>query len=252
MQVRIEEERVEQNVLFFVQLLSLLELETEGEKNALMRKIPAFLHRASGEIVFAKLLPNPQSIKNSEWVEIDLYCVFDPRKKEVVFDIEEGKREDLAPLALRILRETIETLNHLSHLAERAESVQQGLLELTQLQFQRLSDRLSFSRLQRSWDRWEAEEQLMQHPYHSFLIRKDEFAKILEEQLQDIHGRKISCYTLTFSLPTKRICDRTIVHDQEEWLFYNDDLSLEGRRYSSSALLLESMGSVCRYGLIKE
>ncbi len=86
--------------------------------------------------------------------------------------------------------------------------------------------------------REEAERLLEQCPVKTFLFRQDEYAKILERELNDQHGMHLKCFTLTYKGSNGKITDRTLIEHKGLWSIYQDDPSraLEHRSSFEEAL----------------
>ncbi len=111
---------------------------------------------------------------------------------------------------------------------------------------QRLEDAKSEQLLKKAWhavDREEAERLLFTAPLGSYLFRKDHFASCLEEILVRAKKGRMNCYTLTYLGTDQQVREKTVVHWNDHWLFYDDDPSLMGRSFTSLEILLRSLGS---------
>jgi hypothetical protein len=105
------------------------------------------------------------------------------------------------------------------------------------------------SLLHESWhalDREDAERVLLNTTPGTYLFRKDRFAGCLEEILAAAKKSRIKCYTLTYVDPKGQVRDKTMVHWDTHWLFYDDDPKLSGNYYSSLEELLLSMGAILK------
>lgn len=255
MNIQIEDERVRRNVLFFLHLLSLVESAKESQEShqKKVKVYSAFLNTINGEIFFPDLLPESGVIHDKEWKQITIRSSPISKTGELGFVLEEEQiSSELAPLAASIVRSTLDMLSQVSNVMKKTQTIQSGLAELARLHIQKALSSLEncpLHRLSRSLTRWQAEEILSRHPYGSFLFRKDEYASLLEEQLSQLHERNIVCYTLTYSEPSHKIVDLTLVKDGSSLIVYDDDLLLEGNRYESLAEALGRFEGVCKYPL---
>lgn len=102
--------------------------------------------------------------------------------------------------------------------------------------------------------REEAESFLLSMTPGTYLFRKDRFAKCLEEILSAGKKMRIRCYTLTYLDAEKIVRDKTIVHFQGRWMFYDDDPTLSGNSYRSLDDLLITISAILKRPLqaIKE
>ncbi len=242
MQVKIENDRVHQNVLIFFKLASLI--KKEGDRKSLQDKThTAFINRMNGEIYFQELLPDQQALHEKDWKKVELCCLSDPADQRLCVEVQEVglgasfQWDGLTPLAYRVMTETIKTLNQIIVSLK-------GSQEFKDLEIPSFSGDL----IQATWhdaDRIEAEAILEKHPYGSYLFRCDEYASLLGELLRRELHRNIQVFTLTFTEPERKICDLTVIKDQEKWLIYNDDPSLSGKVYDSLHGLLEELKDRC-------
>src|SRR4051812_35605779 len=114
---------------------------------------------------------------------------------------------------------------------------------------QHLEDAKSAELLKQGWhavDREEAEKLLFTAPLGSYLFRKDHFANCLEEILVRAKKGPMSCYTMAYLDVDQQVREKTIVHWNDHWLFYDDDPSLMGRSFTSLEMLLLSLGTTLK------
>ncbi len=254
MQVRIENERVRKNVELFLHILNMLIIAETG-KPLHKRVYKAYINRINGDVLFSELLPDPPNLETKEWKIIQLQC--GPHEGKISFEVLEGEGnqrsfqcEELAPLAYQTVAETIQTLNQCAELGMKAKNLDEQLVNLSQLCIEPAALMAPYDFIQAAWhsvDRMAAEEILFKHPYGSFLFRKDEYARWLEEMLADKHQKPVKCFTLTLIEPEKRVSDITIVFIQGRCLVYNSDPTLEGKTYPHLHALLQSLKERCKY-----
>lgn len=242
MQVKIENDRVHQNVLIFLKLASLMKKERRREQLQ-DRTHTAFINRINGEIYFLELLSTPHFLHEKDWKKIALCCQTDPIDHHLNIEVQEAESgrsfecEELTPLALRVMVETVKTLNQMTRLAK-----QQALDELDIQSF-------GIDLIQATWheaDRPQAESILEKHPYGSYLFRCDEYASLLGKLLRRELKRSLQVYTLSFIESQKKFSDLTVIEDQGKWLIYNDDPNLSGKAYDSLPALLEELKDKCQ------
>ncbi len=259
--IKIKDEQVQQNVLFFLQVAALSaqvkQKRVESKKEAVV-KYMAFVNRFNGEMFFIDLLPDPKLFKGKDWKSIEILCGFEPRKQAVFFEAVEKIKgvssrmfscEDLSPLAYRVMSETMQALNQMGHQLRRSKAIEKSLAAFARLHLKDHLQNREKDIITATWHprtRWDAEVFLNQHPYRSFLFRKDEYADILEKALQKSLNKVITCYTLSFSSPEHKISDLTIVKDEGGWMIYDNDPKLEGKRYASVDAVLAQLREFCQ------
>ena len=254
MDLKVDDERVRRNILFFLHLLFLLEVTRGCYKGRVVEKkrfYPALLNCVNGEVLFPDLLPESASSLQSGWKPIVIESITSSRGRHLIWQVEKIE-EALSPLAALVIHQTMDALSSLFQKACQPQAIQQRLKELTSEHMHRAFSRRKgcpLSRLCHHLTRWQAEEILSHRPYGSFLLRKGEYAPQLEEALSSAHQRMIVCYTLSVSLLRRQVRDLTIVHDGDAFLIYDDDPSLSGNRYFSLEELLNSLSSLLLYPL---
>lgn len=255
MLVKIENDRVRKNIELFLHLLN--RFRAANERKRLQDKVyRAYINRVNGEIFFSDLMPELAHMNKSDWKMIEFRC--DPTVKKLTFEISEVvgdtssfHYEELTPLACKTLAETVHMLNRCASLFPSASDIDHQLEDLSALQIETSYQKNPYDLIHAAWhsmDRWQAEELLFNHPYGSFIFRKDEYCKLLEELLVQRHHRDIKCFTLTFIEPQRKISDLTIVFDSDHCLIYNDDPSLTGgKSYPDLQTLLSDLHDRCKY-----
>ena len=98
-------------------------------------------------------------------------------------------------------------------------------------------------------DRMQAESLLKDRPKGTYLFRRTLLPKFLKSNSQKQLGKKIKCFTLTFSHEIDMICDLTFVHIEGTWQIYNDDPLLEQKKFFELQDLVGSLKHVLRYPL---
>ncbi len=254
MLVKIENDRVRKNIELFLHLLNRFRAANE-RKYIQDRVYRAYINRVNGEVFFSDLLPETAKMNKSDWKMIEFRC--DPSSNKLTFEISEVggdtasfKYEELSPLACKTLADTVHMLNSCARLFPSVSDIEHQLEDLSALQIETPVQKNSYDLIHAAWhsmDRLEAENLLFNHPYGSFIFRKDEFCKLLEELLGKTHLREIKCFTLTFIEPERKICDLTIVFDSEHCLIYNDDPSLTSQSYPDLQTLLAALNDRCKY-----
>jgi len=259
MRVHVKNQTVRKNIELFKQLLerqNYVDVSLDWIDN---KSYSALVNRLSGILVFEEAEEKPEIKLNlREWkpirIDIKLSCL---ERDEGVFEIFEDSlkedlfhRDDLEPLAYRILSETFKILNHLSRKYEsRFYDIQSFLDLLSHVELEEGIKKMEGNKdlVHEAWhqvDRVKAEQILSGKEPGVFLFRKDDYAAILEEQLRKQFKESIKCLTITYVDEEKKICDKTIVLRNHRWMFYNDDPNLSGITYGDIYSLLESLSDL--------
>lgn len=254
MQVKITDQRVRKNVELFLHLLS-RSVAAHPPHPLHQRIYKAFINRRNGEVLFDELLPEPSHLVEKEWKLIALRC--GQEGKKLLFEVIESEKnqecfhcDELAPLAYQVVSETVHTLNACIQLGPQDKDPDKQLADLSELSIESSDLISSYDLIQATWhpiDRVKAELLLFTHPYGSFIFRKDGYASLLEQMLTEEHRCQVTCFTLTFMEPERKVCDLTIVSYQDSWLIYADDPSLSGKKYPHLNVLLSSLKKRCKY-----
>ena len=103
-----------------------------------------------------------------------------------------------------------------------------------------------------SVNREQAESLLEGKPTGTFLFRKDSFAEVLENQLQENLNQPVQCYTLTWTQGHHKISDYTLVYVGNAWQLYDDDPQLKQRSFAYLKELLDSFKEILKYPLYQK
>jgi len=101
-------------------------------------------------------------------------------------------------------------------------------------------------------DRIGAEKLLENKALGSFIFRKDLYAEMLENQLKLNLDEKISCLTLSYLAEVDKVEDRTLVHKNNRWYFYDDNTHVSGPSFESIPAVIKSMGSKLTFPIVKK
>lgn len=249
MKIAILDKRVRRNIALFKHLI-----ERQAEKRKRLFQLekkayPAYIHRKTGELRFSQL--EKKDFPKEEWKPIIIQL---RPEEEGAFEVIVGDHEEyfdcdqLAPDAYCLLSKTLHILNQLSYDPKQGKNPIWVLRQLTNLDFEMTEEEEGRrSLIYEAWhnvNRLQAEHLLSGMPIGTYLFRKDEFSKNLEERLNEDFSVPILCITLTYSEWNKKISEKTLVFKDEMWLFYNNDPELAGLSYNTVKELLETMGDL--------
>lgn len=256
MRVAISDKTVRHNIELFKMVMR----KQIGKKEKLIHVIKksylAFIHRITGEIRFAEL--DEEIIKGKDWKIISIRMRIPEHREEGFFEILEGENEevqfdtkDLDPIAYRALAETIKTLNRLSFPTLKMKNVERIFQEISELEIESNAEKKgSRDLIHDAWhqlSRLEAETILNDYPVGTYLFRKDEFAALMEAELNAQHqDHHIKCVTLTYIEWDGKISEKTLVLKEQRWHFYDDNLDVRGYAYPSIESLLKTMDHILR------
>lgn len=239
MRIRVVDERVRHNIKLFLDLLR--RANYQHARILPFKLFKAWVNRETGQF-FARGASHKLSLfSEREWKPVEVCCVYNPQEGEIYFLLEEGETKepcfhcnDLTPIALAIMRDTLKTLNAVTKCLKGPSDLKTKMRVITKLEID--VEAHSGNILNKTWypvDRWTAESLLWGKPEGTYLLRKDPFAEILEKQLQRERGVKVKCLTVTYVQQDNKFSELTLVHCDGYWLVYNDDPSLEStRKYS--------------------
>lgn len=256
MRVAISDKTVRHNIELFKKLVRKQMGKKEKLVHIIKKSYVAFINRITGEIRFAEL--DEEIVKGTDWKAISIRMRIPEHREEGVFEILEGDNKeeqfdttDLNPIAYRALAETVKTLNRLAFPSSKLKNVERIFQELSELEIEPNSEKkTSRDLIHDAWhqlDRIEAEKVLNDYPIGTYLFRKDEFAALLEAELNAKHSdHYIKCITLTYSEWDGKVSEKTLVLKDHHWQFYNDNLEIDGHAYPSIESLLKTMDEILR------
>jgi hypothetical protein len=234
--LHIQHEAARLNIALVIEIFRRERSSHEHKQKAL----PLALHRETG-----LLHPLPAG-PAQEYKLIDLHLNLETNEAYITEKEFPGQLFNLEELNSNSRHVLVETCHHLK-LAMRH---LHDLREFAHLELEpSLEGIKSRNLLHGAWHavtREDAERMLLQTPVGTYLFRKDSFAGCLEEILSGGKKARIKCYTLSYLDPKGQVRDRTMVHWNGLWLFYDDDPSLSGDSYASLDELLFSMGAVLK------
>ncbi len=223
---------VRQNVDAFLELFK----RVKKRSNKATLRYRTWIDCKTGQLCFEEEGKLPPALKAKDWKQLNVTCFYDVKADQMRIEEQELSVIDLAPTALRIFQDSINALKQLEGPVSCAVE---------------LSDQLLISKIWHPGDRYHAESLLLGQPVGTYLLRKDVFAQLLEEQLLVQLAKKISLWTLTVLDSNRKCSDYTLVHLDGSWQIYNDDISLNQPLFSGLPQLIESLKARCRYPLYR-
>ncbi len=262
MRIKILDQPVRQNVEVFLQIMRRVK-QKQVQKALPSEKIfRAWLNRETGQLFFAEIAQDSYYLGKKEWKPIEFSYRYDPVNGEIQFLVQEGQKtvgvfhsDDLAPVAFRILRETMKVLSEIGGRLKGPSDLDTKISVLTKLTIDAEISHSDRNLIIDCWhhaDRMQAETLLKDRPSGTYLFRRDPFAEILEEQLEMQLSKKIKCFTLTYSHEIDKFCDLTLVHAEGTWQIYDDDPLLEQKKFFELQDLVGSLKNVLKYPLYHE
>jgi len=189
-----------------------------------------WVDQKTGEMRFLKE-DQSGNIEGKNWKELYVNLFYDPSTKQVSFIESHPEAVGFDPKAFRVFQETLLGIKKLE--TEEHCSI-------------KVVDYLLMNRIWYPVDRLAAETLLLTQPIGTYLFRKDEYASLLEDLLdQD----DVSFCTLSVVLAHHKCSDYTLVHRKGKWQIYNDDLSFQKRSFSSLGQLIANQKQLFRYPL---
>ncbi|NGX59492.1 MAG: hypothetical protein KR126chlam3_00644 [Chlamydiae bacterium] len=154
--------------------------------------------------------------------------------------------KDFSPEAYALFTKTLHILNQIAYDPKHGKNPFWVLRQVAHVDFI-LSEEEEGRRnlIHEAWhrvNREEAESLLKDAPPGTYLFREDEFAEVLEDQLNENLDEPIKCITLSYRDRKEKICEKTLVFKEGKWQFYDDDVALSGESFDTVKELLDSLG----------
>lgn len=259
MKVAILDKVVRENIALFQHLVQRFLHSRKLRYLSAKKAYRAFINCKTGQLKFADLQEKYQHTNGWKAIIIQLHPI---DNEEGVFEViaEETPNQfpcdELNSEAHVRLARTIHVLNQLSFDPRWGRNLDWILRHIADLTFEFTEIEEGQKNLvDEAWhnvDRMEAERLLLHTSIGTYLFRKDYFAQTLEEELNRDLADPILCITLTYKLSDEKICDKTLVYKNGNWLFYNDDPSLSGKMFPTIKALLSAMKEVLQFPLTSE
>lgn len=244
LKVHVQSQAVRRNIDLFKQIAKKV---SQKSFHGRAKSYTALVNRITGAMRFSEM----KGLDSREWKQIVIHIDLDRRDLRV---FKEGSQKeeafeykDLEPTAYRIMTETLTVLQGAAHKINALEELGQLEVELF------LALPMNSDLIHEAWhqlDRAEAESLLQQYSPGAYFFRKDSYAKILENELENVHQKPVKCLTLTFLDPQGVIRDLTVISYEHRWVFYDGDPNLKGASFESIEDLLSSMGDLLKEPLL--
>ncbi len=255
MRIKVVDDPARKNVELFLEAL-----RSSKPQGAVQQVFNAWMDSSTGRILFSNPSLEGQSSDNTNWKPLLFGYEYDAANGEILFFLNEagsGKGafqfEDLAPQALHSLTETMKVFAKISQNLKGPSDFSVKLSVLTKTTIASTFHEETNPRIA-IWhhaDRMEAETLLKDKPAGTYMLRKDPYADILEEELQNQLGKEVQCITLTYTQEEEKVSDLTLVHFEKAWQVYDDDPELEQMKFPDLQTLMASFKSFLRYPLYK-
>jgi len=258
MKVVILDKRVHRNLLLFRHLI-----HRNAEKmNRFFRRAKktylAYVNCKTGEMRFED--SGKKSSMSKEWKPIVIQLR--PSEGGGAFEVEapdtlgEFPCQDFSKEAYALFTKTMHILNQIAYDPKHKKNPFFILRQVAHVDFvfsEEEEGRRNF--VHEAWhnvDRLEAEHLLKREKPGTYLFRKDEFAKNLEDSFNEEVTDPISCITLSYRDFEDKICEKTLVFKAGKWLFYNDDVDLKEECFDTVKELLATMEEQLNAPLLAE
>lgn len=260
MKITIINKAIRQNILLFKQLILRTKKKNFSAQKTAEKTYAAFVNRLTGELRFVDLEKESSSLSDKDWKPITIQLRIDEREDQNAFEIIEAgsnpeafQYSDLEPRAYQVMKETIHLLNKLSPSLQKNYTPARVIEEISVLEIVPLREDRKKDLIHEAWhqvDRIGAEKLLENQSIGTYLFRKDEYAVWLENKLNQQFQSRILCITLTFNCKAKKICEKTVVYKEHQWMIYDDDPSLQEVFYPNIESLLNSLGESIKTPLL--
>lgn len=258
MKIVIRDKKVRQNIELFKQLINRQGQKGEEVFQAAKKGYKAFINRKTGELRFSEL--NEKTGLSEDWKAVVIQV--HPKEEAGVFEVvavDEKGTFDISQLgkeAYSLLAETFRVLNQLAYDPQHRKDLFWVLRQIAILDFV-ISEEEEGERnlIHDAWysvDRIEAEKLLSGTEVGTYLFRKDEYAKDLEDTLNQTFPYPVTCITLTYCDENEKISEKTLVYAEGTWRFYDDDTTLSGQSYENVKALLATQGKKLKFPLYVE
>lgn len=247
MKIAIFDPHVRHNVLLFKHLVQRAAEKRKRFVQLANKTYVTFVNRHTGDFRFLDL--EKESLSQKEWRQ--LIIELHPEKGEGAFDIVVPDNpycfdcNDLDKPAYLVLSRTMCILNEICYDPRRGDNPLWVLGQINQLEVEISDEEEGESQcLEKAFFpifRIQAEKRLFNVPVGTYLFRKDEYAMLLEEGLNQNFNVPIRCFTLTYHYWDGIIVEKTVIEKDTRWLFYEDDPTLSNHCHPTLKKLLNSL-----------
>jgi hypothetical protein len=253
MKILVMDKEVHKNIALFRHLiLKQIEKRKEEFYQIANKAYRAFVNCKTGELSFPDL--EKKRIFSSEWKPIIIqlhpngmgaFEIIAPEKEEVF------GCEDFSKKAYALFTKTIHILNQIVYDPKQGNNPFWVLRQLANIEFL-LSEEEEGKRnfIHEAWhqvDREEAEQLLMHAPIGTYLFRKDPFAELLEDQLNEEGTEPVLCLTLSYRIDEDKIAEKTLVLKAGKWRFFDDDIDLSSKGFDTVTQLVQTLASEVKF-----
>lgn len=248
MKIVILDKKVHQNLALFRHLIHRQAEKRRNFFRVAQKSYQAYVNCKTGELQFAELMERKKLSKEWKPIIIQLrpnregaFEVVAP-DNETAFDYSEFSKE-----GYDLFSKTMNILNQVSFAPKHRRNPFWILRQVAHIDFL-LSEEEEGRRnlIHEAWhdvDRAEAEHLLKGRRPGTYLFRKDEFATLLEDQLNEDLSKPVVCITLTFRDWENKITEKTLIFWKGKWSFYNDNVELTEPSFDTVQALLATMGA---------
>ncbi|NGX47747.1 MAG: hypothetical protein K1000chlam3_01130 [Chlamydiae bacterium] len=248
MKVVILDRRVHRNLALFRHLI----LRRAEKMNRFFQKAKksyqGYVNCKTGELRFAEL--EKKKVFSEEWKSIVIQLR--PNDEEGAFEVlspeseEVFEYQDFSKEAYALFTKTMHILNQIAYDPKQGKNPFWILRQVAHVDFilseEEEGRRNLIHEAFYNINRRKAEYLLKERSPGTYLFRKDEFAQLLENQLNEDLPEPIHCITLTYRDWEEKISEKTLVFKEGKWQFYNDDIELSGESFDTVKELLSTMG----------
>ena len=247
MKVVILDKQVRKNIALFKHLIHRQAEKTDKFFQTARKVYQGYINCKTGEMRFADL--EEEALTGKEWKAITIQL--HPTEEgafEVVATNDETQFNcsELTPEGYALLSKTLHVLNQIAFDPKRGRNPfwilkQVAILDLGEGEEEKIKSEFILA----AWhnvDRLGAEELLVSKKIGTYLFRKSYFAQILESVLNTTLSSPAQCLTLTYRASDEKIGETTLVFHNDQWLIFDDDLMLLGKRFGTIQELLNQLG----------